>query len=50
MKAIKFSRQIIKSTPFKINTCYQFSDKFRDKELAEEKFFFDKEESITISF
>lgn len=47
MNAIKLTCKMIKNAGFKIKASHQFTDKFRDKELAEEKFYFDKEESFS---
>ncbi len=46
MKMIKYSAYL--KMPFRRLNNYKFnnfSDKFRDKEVAEEKFYFDKQES-----
>ncbi len=45
MKALRLTSKFVKTNPLKLNFA-KFTDKFRDKELAEEKFFFDKEESM----
>ena len=45
MKALRLSSKFVKTNPFKVNFA-NFTDKFRDKEMAEERFYFDKEESI----
>jgi hypothetical protein len=44
MKAIKLSAKIVKNNPLKFNIA-RFGDKFKEKELAEEKIYFDKQES-----
>jgi hypothetical protein len=44
LSSLKSSFSLIRVNPFKFSAA-KFSDKIRDKEVAEEKFYFDKEES-----
>ncbi len=44
MKALKLATKFSNNNLIQFNIA-RFSDKFRDKELAEERFYFDKEES-----